>query len=112
MGRDIPPSCQQSPRPTQWLLPLAFFAASCAAVGAENIYTFEKSQAFLSQYCQACHQGKSPAGGFHVQRVGSMSSFQSDARKWSALTLRVKNGEMPPKGAPAPDLDQREQFLK
>src|SRR5258706_839606 len=95
-----------------WLLPLAFFAASSAALSASDSYSFEKSQAFLDQYCQACHQGKSPAGGFHIGRVSAMASFQSDARKWSALSTRVKNGEMPPKGAPAPSLDQREQFIQ
>jgi hypothetical protein len=32
------------------------------------------------------------------------------AQKWISLVNRVKNGEMPPKGAPAPSMDLREQF--
>src|SRR2546430_13207416 len=94
----------------KWLLPLAL-AASSAALGAPSDgYSFENSQAFLKQYCQACHQGKSPAGGFHVQRVESPASLQPDAQKRTALARRIKNGEMPPKLAPAPALDHREQF--
>src|SRR5262245_25780006 len=92
-------------------LPLAL-AASSAALGAPDGYSFENSQAFLKQYCQACHQGRSPAGGFHVQRVDAPASLQADAQKWTALARRIKNGEMPPKGSPAPALDQREQFTQ
>src|SRR5258708_3324128 len=96
----------------KWLLPLAL-AVSSAALGAPpDGYSFENSQAFLKQYCQACHQGKSPAGGFHVQRVEAQASLQADAQKWSSLVRRIKNGEMPPKGAPAPALDLREQFTQ
>ena len=73
-------------------------------------YSFETAQSFLNQYCQACHQGKSPAGGFHLLRVAAKPSLLSDAEKWIKLNTRVKNGEMPPKGAPAPALDAREQF--
>src|SRR6266851_5267489 len=96
----------------KWLLPLALAVWSTALGAPSDGYSFENSQAFLKQYCQACHQGKSPAGGFHVQRVGGPASLQSDAQKWTALARRIKNEEMPPKGAPAPELDQREQFTQ
>ena len=99
-------------RPTKWFFPLAIAASSAALSAPSDSYSFENTQAFLKQYCEACHQGKSPAGGFHVQRVGAPASLRADAQKWTALTLRIKNGEMPPKGAPAPDLDRREQFTQ
>src|SRR5437773_933893 len=75
-------------------------------------YTFENAQQFLKQYCQACHQGSSPAGGFDTQRLSSAASIQSEAERWNKVALRVKNGEMPPKIAPAPPVDQREQFTQ
>jgi hypothetical protein len=93
----------------RWLLLLTLLAASSLRA-QPDAYSFETAQTFLNQYCQACHQGKSPAGGFHLQRVAAKASLQSEAEKWIKLNMRVKNGEMPPKGAPAAALDAREQF--
>lgn len=92
--------------------PLTIFAACSALLTAQpKNYSFDQSQTFLKTYCETCH-GKSAAGGFRLDRVSTLASLQSDQQKWSSLGLRVKNGEMPPKGAPAPDLDQREQFTQ
>jgi Protein of unknown function (DUF1592)/Protein of unknown function (DUF1588)/Protein of unknown function (DUF1585)/Protein of unknown function (DUF1587)/Protein of unknown function (DUF1595) len=81
-----------------------------ASFGAPGSYSFEESQAFLKSYCQACHQGKSAVGGFNLDRVNTPASFQTQPQRWAAANRRVKNGEMPPKGAPAPSLDLRERF--
>ena len=100
-------------RPFRRLLSFILLAAVSASLNAQpENYSFENAQTFLKTYCQACHLGKSPAGGFHLQRVGAPASLQSDAQKWSSLNTRVRNGEMPPRGAPAPDIDQREQFTQ
>src|ERR1700722_12484772 len=92
------------------ILLLTFLAASSSLHAQQDSYSFDTAQVFLKQYCQACHQGKSPAGGFHLQRVAAKESLQSDPEKWSKLTARIMRGEMPPKGAASPDVDQREQF--
>ena len=81
-----------------------------ASFGAPGGYSFEESQAFLKTYCQACHSGKAAVGGFSLERVNTPESFQTHPQRWSAANRRVKNGEMPPKGSPAPSLDLREQF--
>lgn len=60
-------------------------------------------EAFLQQWCRSCHQGKAAAGGFDVGKL--------DGHKWSSAVLRVRNGEMPPKGAPAPVLNLRDSFV-
>jgi len=62
---------------------------------------FGGTEAFLKTYCAACHQGAKPAGGFSIARPA-----------WSRAALRVRNMEMPPKGAPTPPLDERESFFK
>ena len=94
------------------LIALAILAASSTHLAAQKSdYTFENAQQFLSTYCKTCHQGKSPAGGFDLQRVSTPASLAEDS-KWTSLTARVRNREMPPKGAPAPDLDAREEFTK
>ena len=73
-------------------------------------HTFDNAQQFLKTNCQACHQGSSPAGKFHIQQLAAGSSIAAEAERWNKLAIRVRNGEMPPKGAPAPPVDQREQF--
>jgi hypothetical protein len=87
-----------------------------AALGVSSVLpavetrSFEDSQAFLKQYCQGCHQGKTSAGGFDLARVGSAESLATSAPKWISAANRVRNGEMPPKGSPAPSVDARESF--
>jgi hypothetical protein len=49
-------------------------------------------------------------GGFKLTQVSAKESLQQAPAKWTAAANRVKNGEMPPKGAPAPPLDAREHF--
>jgi mono/diheme cytochrome c family protein len=88
-------------------VPLAIIAASAASG-----YSFDEGQAFLKKYCQSCHQAGSGAGGFHLRAVDSTASLLGEPQKWHSLANRVRNGEMPPKGAPAPDLDEREHFTK
>jgi hypothetical protein len=75
-----------------------------------NINSFHNTQTFLRTYCQNCHQAKSPTGGFRLEQISTPASLQTEARRWAALSTRVRNREMPPKGAPAPTMDQVEQF--
>ncbi len=74
-------------------------------------YSFADSQAFLTTYCAGCHQDNAAAGGFKVSRVASESSLAQDPHRWTTLTVRVKNGEMPPKGSPMPSHLARENFI-
>lgn len=94
----------------RWILPLCCLTVAPLTGAPAGDYSPQKAHLFLKTYCQACHQGKSPAGGFHVDRFETPSSFQSHPQKWTSLIHRVTNGEMPPKGAPAPTLDDRESF--
>ncbi len=79
--------------------------------GTAATYSQEEARAFLGKHCQACHQGESAAAKFHVEDLGTVESFRAQPDDWTRLAARVANSEMPPKGAPAPDLDEREQFL-
>jgi len=89
----------------------ASFMAFAAALGAQPVnYAFQDAQAFLKDHCQVCHQGASPAGGFDLRQTSTAGSIRSEAARWSSVALRVRNGEMPPAGAPAPTAAQREQF--
>ncbi len=94
-----------------WPRRLALVPLLAAATFAQAPFTFDDSQNFLNSYCRACHIGKTAAGGFHVEQVSTPATFGSAAPKWTSASRRVTNGEMPPKGAPAPDLDGRERFV-
>jgi cytochrome c551/c552 len=90
---------------------VVYFCMAVAPVRAGEVRSFETAQAFLKTYCLACHQDRNPQGGFSVKQVSAKETLAQDARRWTALIVRVKNGEMPPKGAPAPLDDQRRQFV-
>ncbi|MEP7366661.1 MAG: DUF1588 domain-containing protein [Acidobacteriota bacterium] len=75
-------------------------------------YTFERAQGYLTTYCKSCHSGKAGVGGFSIDRVATQESLGTEAQKWTALSRRVHNGEMPPKNSPAPALDERERFTE
>jgi mono/diheme cytochrome c family protein len=72
----------------------------------------EAPRAFLEQYCQACHQGESPAAGFRTQDHETIESFRTRPNEWTKLTARVANSEMPPPGVAAPPIEEREAFLR
>src|SRR5580700_5277782 len=74
-------------------------------------YSFDDAERFLKTHCQVCHQGTAAAAGFDIQQIASPSAIRSEAARWNMVALRVGNGEMPPKGAPVPPVDQREQFV-
>jgi hypothetical protein len=75
-------------------------------------YSFDDGRQFISMYCASCHQGKSPAGGFPVSRVDTAETLGANPNVWNKVAARVRAGEMPPKGAPAPTLDEREVFVR
>lgn len=91
----------------RWLFSFAVLSV-CAA--GQPIASFEQAQAFLGRYCRPCHQGATPAGGFDVARLGAASTLQTQAPRWLKVSTRVKQREMPPKGAAAPPLEEMESF--
>ncbi len=70
---------------------------------------FPSAQHFLNKHCAACH-GKSPTGGFSLDRVKDPTSFLKETHAWQRLTARIEAGDMPPKNMPGPSEAAREQF--
>lgn len=81
-------------------------------IAAQQGYDFAQAQAFLNTSCKACHFGKGAVGGFDVTKFVAAEPMLAQQREWSRAVLRVKNGEMPPKGAPAPTLVAKEHFTR
>jgi mono/diheme cytochrome c family protein len=87
---------------------LIALAATAAAQSSSSHFTVADGQQFLRSNCAACHSGKSPAGGFDLNKLAAPASFQERPDTWNKAALRVYNGEMPPGGAL--DVDKREAF--
>jgi len=88
---------------------LLLFAAAAfpADQGESSKYSLDQGTQFIKTYCAACHSGKSPAGNFHATDLSPQTSFHDKAETWSKVIFRVRNSEMPPKGMPAPSVDER-----
>ena len=80
-------------------------ALALSGMWSANAQDFAAPQKFVKTYCVACHQGKSPAGGL------SLAAAPNDPEIWRRVLVRVRNGEMPPKGVPGPAADVRETFV-
>lgn len=83
--------------------------ATQALVSGEN-YSDGQARKLLETRCVSCHEGKSPAAGLNLSRLNAENSFHRFPQQWTKIALRVRNGEMPPKGLPALPLDERENF--
>jgi len=69
---------------------------------------FEKTiQPFLADNCIACHNEKRKSGELNLETYKTAASVtQAGAHnrdQWETVLLKLKTGEMPPKGAPRPD---------
>jgi len=78
------------------LLPLA------AALGAQP-----DARTTLRTRCQPCHQGTQAAAGLNLSELPALPD---EASTWQRIAERVQRSEMPPKGAPALTLEEREQL--
>ena len=73
--------------------------------------SFPEVQGVLKKHCFACHQGKTPTGGFDITKLSSEQSLNAQPRLWARLGNRIRMGDMPPKSAPAPQADTRDRLL-
>ncbi|MFN7931861.1 MAG: DUF1588 domain-containing protein [Bryobacteraceae bacterium] len=86
---------------------LVLYASAALAAPPEE-FSFDKAQAFLKTYCHNCH--KTTVGGFDLNVVATPATLRTSPVKWNRAALRTRNGEMPPKGSPAPSVDARVEF--
>lgn len=66
-------------------------------------------QAFLDQYCAACHNQKSKVAGLVLENGGSEHP-DSHPGIWEKLLRKLSTGEMPPAGLPRPDEKSLQAF--
>ncbi|HMV50949.1 MAG TPA: DUF1592 domain-containing protein [Blastocatellia bacterium] len=89
------------------LLPLLWFVVSPATQQAQKPGGFEKSiQPFLAENCYACHNAKRASGELNLELYKTAAAIAEHREQWETVLLKLKTGEMPPKGFPRPDENQ------
>ena len=72
---------------------------------------FPEAQVILQTYCKTCHGGSARAGGFSLNQIATSETLYSASNTWNRVMTRLRAGEMPPKGPPAPSPEDREALL-
>ena len=88
-------------RAAHWLLLLTAFRPG----GAAAADTFENTvKPFVRQYCVACHNAGSSAGGVNLQQYLSQSSAEGlkDRAVWERVIQQLRAEQMPPRRAKQP----------
>jgi hypothetical protein len=92
------------------LLILAGFGVSLALLlpiseeRAQTASSFEKTVLpFITDNCVYCHNTKKQAGGLNLETFKTAESMAQNRDTWDHILLKIRTGEMPPKGAPKPD---------
>ena len=66
---------------------------------------------FIKRYCLECHSGVKSKASLDLSRFVSMDKILSEALLWDDILIRLSQGDMPPKEADLPTLNERSEFL-
>ena len=96
---------------------LAFLAPNPTASSREVLESNPKKPSeygefeFIKRYCLECHSGEKPKASLDLSRFDSMDKILSEALLWDDILIRLSQGDMPPKEADLPTLNERSEFL-
>ncbi len=88
------------------LTPLIWFAVGAPTQLAQKAPApdFDKAvQPFLAENCIACHSAKKASGELNLEQFKNTAAVLEHREQWEHVLLKLRTGEMPPKGAPKPD---------
>lgn len=58
---------------------------------------------FLADNCIACHSAKKASGELNLEQFKTAAAVLEHREQWEMVLLKLRTGEMPPKGAPRPE---------
>ena len=90
-------------------LSLALAIPLCASMPAAAQKPAASDQAFVSKYCQGCHNNSAKAGGLSLQQLDP-SQVSSSPETWEKVIRKLRSGMMPPSGAPRPERAAIDEF--
>ena len=102
----------QCARIVRLLTPLGLLGASLLLASAVAAAPYDDVvRPLLRSHCAACHSGETPTGGFAVEALVELPEAETLAERarWEKIALRLRAGEMPPRGAPQPSPEQVRQ---
>lgn len=59
-------------------------------------------QPFLATHCYGCHNAEMKSGEVNLETTKSATAILQDREHWELALLKMRTGEMPPKGMPRP----------
>jgi mono/diheme cytochrome c family protein len=88
------------------LSPLFWLVAGSPAPHAQQLPLdagFQQTlQPFLAANCYGCHSAELKTGGLNLEAFQTSGSILQNREKWEEVLLKIRSGEMPPKGMPRP----------
>ena len=96
---------------------LVFLAPNLTASSREILESNPKKTSeyrefeFIKRYCLECHSGEKPKASLDLSRFDSMDKILSEALLWDDILIQLSQGDMPPKEADLPTLNERSEFL-
>ncbi len=89
------------------LIPALWFVAGSTAQQARNVQKaadFDKAiQPFFAENCYVCHNTKKQSGELNLEQYKNSAAVLQHREQWEMVLLKLRTGEMPPKGFPRPD---------
>jgi cytochrome c5 len=83
--------------------------SAAARIVASNAPDSASSKAALDKYCVTCHNARSKAGGLTLADA-DVSRVSSSPELWEKVVRKLRDGAMPPPGAPRPDRNGYDQL--
>lgn len=66
---------------------------------------------FVTKYCVECHNRKVHKGELDLTRYANNADVTDNFRRWNNIVEFIRNGEMPPKDAKQPSIDERNAVI-
>ena len=92
---------------------LSLLLAGSLVAATSGASAFEKDvRPILTQTCGACHNDKLASGGLNLGAYLEPASLAANRDGWEHILAKLRAGEMPPKGIPAPPPEKMDALLK
>jgi hypothetical protein len=86
--------------------------AAADAVNSDLEHRFSQTvRPFLTSYCVGCHGGANPAAQFDLRQYSTVAAVVQDYARWNLVLEKLTAKEMPPKVAPQPPADVRQEVI-
>ena len=83
-----------------------------AATPAEPTASPAATRQFIDRYCASCHDQSTQKSGLNLTALAEDYTERASFATWVKVHDRVRDSEMPPRGAPQPEAREKAAFLR